>query len=64
VQLHAFAALPKDKGSRYPLNSTAGFVGSRTSLDDVEKRKFVILLGLLEPVASYYTDYNTPAPLM
>jgi hypothetical protein len=45
---------------------TGGWVGSRAGLDDVEKRKFLILLGLelrpLQPIASRYTDCAIPAP--
>jgi hypothetical protein len=35
-----------------------GWVGPRAGLDDVEKRKFLIL----QPVTSRYTDYAIPAP--
>jgi hypothetical protein len=44
-------------------------VGSRSGLDDLEKRKFLTLSGLkldtsvVQPVASRYTDYATTAPL-
>jgi hypothetical protein len=37
-----------------------GWLGHRTGLDDVEKRKFLTLPGL-ELVASRYTDHATPA---
>jgi hypothetical protein len=43
-------------------HSIGGWVGPRASVDDVEKRKFLILLGLeldpsvVQPVASRYTD--------
>jgi hypothetical protein len=36
----------------------------RAGLDDVEKRKFLPLPGLVQPVASRYTDYAIPAPLL
>jgi hypothetical protein len=40
-----------------------GWMGPRTGLDDVEKRKFLPPPGLeLQPVASRYTDYAIPAP--
>jgi hypothetical protein len=45
-----------------------GWVGPRTSLVGVEKRKFLTLQGLelksraSQPVASRYTDYAVPAP--
>jgi hypothetical protein len=44
-------------------------VDPRAGLDDVEKRKFLTLLGLshpslVQPVASRYTDYAIPAPLL
>jgi hypothetical protein len=44
-------------------------VDPRAGLDDFEKRKFLTLPGLelrplsRPPVASRYTDYDTPAPL-
>jgi hypothetical protein len=36
-----------------------GWVGPRAGLDDVKKRKFLILPGLelVQPVASRYTDF-------
>jgi hypothetical protein len=38
-------------------------VDPRARLDDVEKRKFLTLLGLeFQPVASRYTDCTVPAP--
>jgi hypothetical protein len=42
-----------------------GWVDPRAGLDDLEKRKFLILPGLVavQPVASRYTDYATPAPV-
>jgi hypothetical protein len=45
-----------------------GWVDPRAGLDDVEERKFLILLGLeldpsvVQPVASRYTDCAIPAP--
>jgi hypothetical protein len=37
----------------------------RAGLDDMEKRKFFTLPGLeLQPVASRYTDYAIPAPIL
>jgi hypothetical protein len=48
-----------------------GWVGPRASLDDVEKRKFLILpwreirpLGRPAPLASRYTDYAIPARII
>jgi hypothetical protein len=44
-------------------------VNPRSGLDDLEKRKFLTLPGLeldlsaVQPVASRYTDYATPAPV-
>jgi hypothetical protein len=44
-QLHAPAALPP--GERAPgTHSIGGWVGPTTGLDDVEKRKFLLPLGL------------------
>jgi hypothetical protein len=45
-----------------------GWVGPGAGLDDVEKRKFLTLLGLqldpsvIQPIASRYTDYTIMAP--
>jgi hypothetical protein len=45
-------------------------VGPRAGLDDVENRKFLTLPGLncdpsvVQPVASRYTDYATPAHML
>jgi hypothetical protein len=45
-------------------------VGPRAGLNDVEKRKFLTLPGLeldpsvFQPVASHYTDYAIPAPII
>jgi hypothetical protein len=39
-----------------------GWVGSRSGLDDVEKRQFLTLPGLeIQPVSSRYTDYAIAA---
>jgi hypothetical protein len=66
--LHAPADLPP--GGKPPGTHWIGFwVGPRAGLDNVEKRKFLILPGLelrppgRPPVASRYTDYAIPAPL-
>jgi hypothetical protein len=48
------------------IHCIGGWLGPRAGLDDAEKRKFLILLGLepllfvVEPVASCYTDYAIP----
>jgi hypothetical protein len=45
-----------------------GWVDPRAGLDDLEKRIFLVIPGLnsdssvVQPVASRYTDYTTPAP--
>jgi hypothetical protein len=66
-QLHIRAALPPVKEPRYPLDRK--LVGPETGQDDVEKRKILTLLGLvnpdpsvIQPVASRYTNYAIPAP--
>jgi hypothetical protein len=63
-QLHSPVALPP--GERAPgTDWIGGWVDPRASLDDLEKRKFLTLPGLeLQPVASRYTDYATPAPTL
>jgi hypothetical protein len=43
-QLHASEVLPPGKEPRYPWIGC--WVGPRVGLDDIEKRKFLILLGL------------------
>jgi hypothetical protein len=49
------------------IHSTGGWVGPRTSLQDVEKRIFLTLPGsnsdpsVVQPIASRYTDCATPA---
>jgi hypothetical protein len=59
-----FTAGERDPGT----HSISGWVGSRTSLDNVEKIKFLTLLGLerdpsvVQPVGSRYTDCAIPAP--
>jgi hypothetical protein len=63
---HNPAALPNPPGERAPgTHWIGGWVGPRAIQDDVEKRKFLTLLGLklrLQPVASHYTDFAIPAP--
>jgi hypothetical protein len=56
-QLHAL-------GERAPSTHwTGGWVDPRATLDNVEKRKFLILPGLeLQPVASRYTHCAILAP--
>jgi hypothetical protein len=45
-----------------------GWVGPRACLNDVEKRKFLtppgLELSVVQPVASRYTDYAIPAPIV
>jgi hypothetical protein len=47
-----------------------GWVDPRPGLDDAEKRKFLTPQGLelrplvVQPLASRYTDYANPAPLL
>jgi hypothetical protein len=54
-ELHAPAALPPGKEPT-DTHWIGGWVGPRASLDDVEKRKFLILPGLeLRPVACSHT---------
>jgi hypothetical protein len=66
--LHDPEALPLGKGPRS--HWIEGWVGPRAGLEDMEKRKFLILLGLellpsvLQPVASRYTDYAILAPFV
>jgi hypothetical protein len=54
----------RDPGSQW----VGGWVDPRAGLDDVEKRKFLTLPGLVlrpsavQPVASRCTDYAMPAP--
>jgi hypothetical protein len=83
VQIHIFltsvlagrewsATLP---GPLYPQRMSpryhciGGWVDSRAGLDDVKKRKFLTIPGLIlrplgrQPVVSRYTDYDIPAPL-
>jgi hypothetical protein len=46
-------------------HSIGGWMGSRAGLDDVEKRKFVIYRDSnSQPIASRYTDYSIPAPIV
>jgi hypothetical protein len=65
-QLHAPAALPPEKTPR--THWIGGWMDPRSSLDDLEKRKFLTPLGLnsdpsvVQPVASRYTDYATRTP--
>jgi hypothetical protein len=57
---------PRGKSHRYP----SGWVNPTAGLDNVEKRKFLPLPRLelrpsvVQPVASRYTDYATPAPIV
>jgi hypothetical protein len=58
-------------GERAPgIHWIGGWVGPRAGLDDVEKRKFFNLRdsnsdpSVVQPVASRYTDYSIPAPLL
>jgi hypothetical protein len=59
-QLHTPAALPPGK-QPHGTHWIGGWVGPITGLDDVEKRKFLIIPGLelqpvIQPVARHYTD--------
>jgi hypothetical protein len=67
-QLHAPGALPHGEIA-VRTHWIGSWVDPRASLGDVEKRKIVTLPGLetptssvVQPVASRYTDYATPAP--
>jgi hypothetical protein len=66
-QLHAPADLPPGKEPTR-IHWIGGWVNPRAGLDDVEKRKFLILGGLelqplvVQPVGSRYTDGAIPAP--
>jgi hypothetical protein len=69
-QLHVPAALPRGKSPPPPpdIHWIGSWVDRRAGLDDVEKRKFLILpgfelrpLGLVEPVSSRYTEYAIQA---
>jgi hypothetical protein len=62
-QLHALAALPPPPRKRAPgTHWIGGWVGSRASPDDVERRKILLLaeleldLSTVQPVASLYTN--------
>jgi hypothetical protein len=46
-----------------PGERAPGWVDLRAGLDDLEKIKFLTLLGLELPAASLYTDYAIPAPV-
>jgi hypothetical protein len=68
-QLHAPAALPQKRapGTHF----IGGWVDPRAGLDDMEKWKFFTLSGLelplpleVQPVASRYTDWAIPAPIL
>jgi hypothetical protein len=52
---------PWGKRPEYPLDRRLG--GPRAGVDDMEKLKFLTLLGLdplaVQPVASHYTGYDT-----
>jgi hypothetical protein len=57
---------PREKASVTHWNG--GWVGPRAGFDDVGKRTFLSLPGLelqlfVQPVASRYTDYASPAPV-
>jgi hypothetical protein len=39
-------------------------VDPRAGLDDVKERKFLTLPALVQPVASRYTDYAIPDPVL
>jgi hypothetical protein len=65
-QLYCFTSGEREPSTHW----IGGWVDPRAGLDDVEKRKFLTLLGLnfdplvVQPVASCYTDYAIPAPLL
>jgi hypothetical protein len=67
-QLHATAALIQGKSSG--IHCIGGWVGPRTGLDDVERRKYLAPTGtrtptdhfLVHPVAIRYTNYALPVP--
>jgi hypothetical protein len=58
-------------GDKFPdAHRKRGWVGPKTGLDDVGKRKFLTLPGLelrslvVQPVANRYTDCAIPVPLL